>query len=213
MGRTRSSTPRRGTIALTLGVVALTATAAIAGAGTAGAANKPSAVTASGKTLTAKSIAPSAMRRGSKDGANDGAQTDPSLLGPKSSAPVSVVVKLAYTPVASYRGNLKGLRATSPRVTGRALNGRSAAFKAYDRYIARREASFKSALAKRVPSAKVGRALGVVYGGLALRIPGNRVADVLRLPGVQAVQRDKIEQPQTDAVGNFIGAPTVSDEI
>ena len=205
--------PRRGTIALTLGVAALTATAAIAGAGTAGAADTPVNVTARGKTFTAKALPASAIRTGTKDGATDVARTDPSLLGQHGSNLVPVVVKLRYAPVASYRGNLKGLRATSPRVTGRALHRRSAAVRAYGRYIARREASFTSALAARVPGAKVGRALRIVYGGIALRVPADRVATLLRLPGVVAVQRDTLQQPRTDAVASFIGATTVTDDI
>ncbi len=212
MGRSWTM-PRRGKFALTLGVAALTATAAIAGAGSAGAADTPAKVTAKGKSLTAKPLAASAIRTGTKDGAIDVARTDPSLLGQQGSNLVSVVVKLRYAPVASYRGNLKGLRATSPRVTGRKINSRSAAVRAYGRYIARREASFRSALAVRIPAAKVGRPLRLVYGGLALRVPANRVADVLRLPGVTAVQRDTLQHPRTDAVSSFIGATTVTNAI
>ncbi len=212
MGRS-GTRPRRGPIALTLALTALTATAAIVGAGSAGAAGTPVKVVANGKTFTAKALTPSAIRTGSKDGADDIARTDPSLLGQRNSNLVAVVVKLRYTAVASYRGNLKGLRATSPRVTGRALNRRSAAVRAYGRYIARRETTFKAALAARVPGAKVGRALRFVYGGIALRVPANKVADVLRLPGVTAVQRDTIQHPRTDAVSAFIGATAVTDEI
>jgi hypothetical protein len=205
--------PRRGTIALALGVAALTATVAIARAGSAGAADTPVRIAAKGKSFTAQTLTPTAIRSGTKDGAFDGARTDPSLLGQRGSNLVSVVVRLKYAPVASYRGNLKGLRATSPRVTGHALNRRSAAVRAYGRYIARREASFKAALAARVPAAKAGRALRFVYGGIALRVPANKVADVLRLPGVTAVQRDTLQQPRTDAVSSFIGATKVTREI
>ena len=99
--------------------------------------------------------------------------------------------------------------AASPAARSIAARRRSA----YSRYIARREASFKSALAARVPAAKVGRALRLVYGGIALRVPANKVADVLRLPGVTAVQRDTLQHPRTDAVSSFIGATTVTNEI
>ena len=59
----------------------------------------------------------------------------------------------------------------------------------------------------------MGRALRLVYGGIALRVPANKVADVLRLPGVRAVQRDVLQHPRTDAVSSFIGATTVANEI
>ena len=181
MGRTWTM-PRRGKYALALGVAALTATAAIAGTGSAGAAGSPTTVAAKGKNFTAKPLAATAIRKGTKDGATDAVRTDPSLLGQRGTNLVAVVVKLKYASVASYRGNLKGLRATSPRVTGRKINRRSAAVRAYSRYIARRETSFRSALAASVPNAKVGRALRQVYGGVALTRAGQPGRHVLACP-------------------------------
>src|SRR5215211_9061430 len=84
------------------------------------------------------------------------AQTDPSLLGKSGTAPVSVVVKLGYDATASYRGGVAGYAATSPSVTGRALTGKSAAERSYQRYIAAQEDAFVTELRKRVPQARIG---------------------------------------------------------
>src|SRR5262245_6294568 len=135
MRRNASGMPARPKAGLALGVAVIAVTAAVAGAGGAGAASKPVSVKTHGKTLTAKPLSASDLRTTPKDGADDLARTDPSLLRLHGSQLVPVMVKLNYTSVAAYRGTIKGLKATSPRVTGRAINRRSKAVRAYGRYI------------------------------------------------------------------------------
>ena len=53
------------------------------------------------------------------------AQTDPALLGRTDTTPIPVFIKLDYDAVASYAGDIAGLQATSPEVTGRSLEGES----------------------------------------------------------------------------------------
>jgi hypothetical protein len=55
------------------------------------------------------------------------ARSDRALLRRTDSRPVNVLVKLDYDATASYMGSVRGLDATSPRVTGRKLTGGSAA--------------------------------------------------------------------------------------
>src|SRR5689334_21390680 len=123
------------------------------------------------------------------------ARTDASLLGRLSSAPVNVVVKLDYDALATYAGGVPGLAATSPAATGRRLDLASPAAQAYRGYAATIEDRFLSALTAAVPDARVGARLRIAYGGVALTVPQNRVVDLLRLPGVLAVQRDGLEHP------------------
>ncbi|MBF8187477.1 hypothetical protein ITP53_17395 [Nonomuraea sp. K274] len=52
----------------------------------------------------------------------------------------------------------------------------------------------KSDQAKKVPGAVVGQRIRTVYGGVALRLPGGKAAEVLKLPGAVAVQEDKPQQ-------------------
>ncbi len=61
------------------------------------------------------------------------AKTDPSLLGQSSSELINVLVKLDYDPIASYKGGIAGLRATSPSVTGKAIADNRRAVAAYRR--------------------------------------------------------------------------------
>jgi Subtilase family/Fibronectin type-III domain/PA domain len=141
------------------------------------------------------------------------AKTDPSLLGKSGTAPVQVVIKLDYDSVATYTGSIRGLAATSPSVTGKSLSGATAAKQRYMGYIVDKEKAFKAQLGTRVPSAQVGTSLRTVYGGVAAQVPANSVATILKIPGVVAVQRDRLNHPLTDSSPEFLGAPTVYNQL
>jgi hypothetical protein len=155
---------------------------------------------------------PTSTVTGSKSATSGLAQTDKSLLGRKDSTRIPVVIKLDYDSVATYKGDVRGLAATSPAVTGQKLRG-SSTEKKYESYIAGREAKFTSALRSAVPSARLGRSLTTVYGGVAAVLPANQVAALLRVPGVVAVQKDELRQPLTDSSTKFIGADSLNSSF
>ncbi|GAA1772717.1 S8 family serine peptidase [Luedemannella helvata] len=136
------------------------------------------------------------------------ARTDERLLGRRDTMPVPVMVKLDYDPVATYTGNVPGFAATSPSVTGRTLR-EAPAERRYTTYVEGRERDFIDQLRERVPGAVVGQRLRTVYGGVALTVPANRVADVVAIKGVVAVQSDAPVRPLTDASPQFIGATDI----
>jgi hypothetical protein len=137
------------------------------------------------------------------------ARTDAQLLGRDDQQMVDVVIKLDYDATASYAGGIRGLAATSPRVTGKRLDKNAANVEQYEAYIAEQEAAFLEALAAAVPAAKTGLRLRTVYGGLAATIPASSVEPILAIPGVTAVQSDQRNQPLTDASPEFIDATGV----
>jgi subtilisin family serine protease len=141
------------------------------------------------------------------------AQTDRSLLGRSGTAPLQVVIKLDSDSVATYTGGIRGLSATSPSVTGKSLSHATTAKQRYTAYIVDREKAFKAELGKRVPAAQVGTSLRTVYGGVAAQVPANSVATILKIPGVVAVQRDRLNHPLTDSSPEFLGAPTVYNQL
>ncbi|WP_206061399.1 S8 family serine peptidase [Nonomuraea basaltis] len=141
------------------------------------------------------------------------AKSDQALLRNRSAAPVNVVVKLDYDSLAAYQGGLPGLPGTSPAVTGRALDTRSAEAREYTDHIEDVENAFLGELVRNVPGAVVGQKIRTVYGGIALRIPGDKAAEVLKLPGAVAVQEDKPQQLLTDSSPEFIGAPTIYNKL
>ena len=137
------------------------------------------------------------------------AQSDSALLKRTDSRLVNVVVKLDYDATASYAGTVKGLAATSPRVTGKKLTGASPAETAYEKYTGSIDAKFRTAVGRSIKGATLGRSLIRVYGGVALRLPANEARSLLALPGVAAVQSDTLNKPQTVESPTFIGAPTL----
>lgn len=157
--------------------------------------------------LTARPLTASSQVSTDKAASSRLARTDPRLLGRTDDKQINVVVKLDYDAVAAYSGDITGLAATSPSVTGKPLRG-SASEQRYESWIAGKERAFRAAVQKRVPDARVGQSLRTVYGGVAMRLPANQVSDVLSLPGVVAVQKDAKRKLLTDASPHFIGADT-----
>ncbi|MGH8926333.1 MAG: S8 family serine peptidase [Acidimicrobiia bacterium] len=168
----------------------------------------PAAVVAQeGDLEVSADVEPAARVQADKAPSSGLAQTDPELLGRTDASPISVLIKLDYDATASYRGGVRGFAATSPSATGRPLTGSSVAESRYNEHIAAVEGSAVAELRRRVPSAIVGRSLRVVYGGVSAVIPANMVAEVLAIPGVVAVQLDRLLQPLTDSSPEFVNAP------
>jgi subtilisin family serine protease len=165
------------------------------------------------KKWTSTPLAPAEVVEGAKSPTGKLAKSDPALLRNTSPAPVNVVVKLDYDSLAAYGGGLPGLPGTSPSVTGRALDARSADARKYGEHIEEVENAFLAELAAKVPGAVPGQRIRTVYGGIALRIPGDKAAEVLKLPGAVAVQEDKPQQLLTDASPAFIGAPAIYGKL
>jgi subtilisin family serine protease len=153
-------------------------------------------------------LKPTSTATGAKSPSGELAQTDPSLLGRTDSRPVNVMIKYDFDASASYTGDLAGLQATSPRVTGKSLDDNAAAVAAYDSYTATKAAKISASIQKAVPSAKIRQTFQTVYGGVAAQVPANSVAALLRQPGVVAVQKDALNHPLDDNT-SFIGATNV----
>ncbi|MGH9136767.1 MAG: S8 family serine peptidase [Acidimicrobiales bacterium] len=141
------------------------------------------------------------------------AETDPALLARTDRTPIRVMIKLDYDSMATYQGGVAGLEATSPSVTGRPLNRRGAAEQAYDGYATQQDQAVVAEIQRRVPEARADRQFHLVYGGISAVIPADRVEDVLAVDGVVAVQENRLNQPLTDSSPEFIGAPTLYDEL
>ena len=209
-GTTSPSGSRRGSRrrrALLVSVLAVALVGLVGASSPAGAQEAPPPGLTLGEQLTGTTI------QGAKSTSGRLAETDPALLGLDSSDPVPVVVKLDYDALASYTGDIAGLPATSPQVTGEDLDLTTPDAERYEGYIEGVETEFLDALAAEVPSAVAGDPLRVVYGGLPVEVPGDQIDTLLTLPGVAAVQPDVPEQPTTDSSPAFIGAPTLYDQL
>jgi len=129
---------------------------------------------------------------------------------PDSSAPAAYIVQLADAPLASYRGGVAGLAATSPTLTRTDLDRARPAVRAYANYLARRQDSSLDAISQRIgrrPAVRF-RYLNAFHG-FALALSPREAALVAALDGVRLIQRVWTAFPQTDRGPAWIGAPSL----
>jgi subtilisin family serine protease len=126
---------------------------------------------------------------------------------------VSVIVKLDADPIATYRGGIAGLAATSPQVTRSRLRRAEPSVQAYEQFLAGKERSFGAVLARAVPRARIVHRLRTVFGGVSVLLPRERVQDLRTLPGVRAIYPDVLLPLDTDRSPQFIGAPTLWSKV
>ena len=122
-------------------------------------------------------------------------------------AKVGLIVKLDAEPVATYRGGVAGLAATSRLATGGArLAASSTAVSAYRKHLARRIGDFERDLAAAVPGARVLQRFDVIVGGASVLVPAGGEDAVRALPGVRAVYRDERRRLTVGDGVSLIGA-------
>ncbi len=120
----------------------------------------------------------------------------------------SYIIRLKDRPLASYRGGIAGLPATSPEATGRRkLDVNAPASRAYLDYLAQRRAEFLQAAEQRL-----GRPLAVRYvydvvlNGVSLELTAAEAMAIAELPMVISVRPNIKRQLLTDRGPNWIGA-------
>lgn len=136
------------------------------------------------------------------------------VIEPKDAiGPANYIIQLVGPPVASYRGGIKGLAATSPTVTGaRWLDVNSPASVAYRNYLNGAQADLMTAMRQALghPVNAI-RAYQYVFNGIAVRLTPEEAATIARLPNVRKVFRETFEVPLTDAGPAWIGASGIWD--
>lgn len=137
------------------------------------------------------------------------ARSDEALLARTDGEVVPVMIKLDLDGAASYAGGTEGLAATSPQVTGKSLADNRGAVNRYLNHARGVTSDAAAAVADTVPAAEVTGSFEVAYGGLSALVPANQAKDLLKVPGVVAVQSDEAQEIQTDATPEFIGATEV----
>jgi hypothetical protein len=154
-------------------------------------------------------LAADSTYEGAKSASGSMARTDRALLGREDATLVGVMIKYDFDPTASYAGGVGALAATSPAVTGKTLDANARAVRAYERHTESLTSRITAAVREAVPKAEIRASFLTAYGGVRARVPANRVAELLAVPGVVAVQRDALEQPQTSVTPAFVGATEV----
>ena len=126
----------------------------------------------------------------------------------------SVIVKLKGDSLASYQGDIPGLPATSPSKTGqKKLNVKSKESQAYLSYLGNQHKAFTDAATRSIPQAKAGQDFSVVINAVAMTVPADQITALASLPDVAGVYPDEILHPETDNSPQFIGAPTIWNQM
>ena len=103
-------------------------------------------------------------------------------------AKASYVVQLTAPPVASYRGGTQGIPATSPRRTGRRLDNRSQAVRAYRAFLAGRQRAALARLGADQP--RVTYSYRTAFAGFAAQLTAEQVTKLRKAPEVARVSKD-----------------------
>ena len=123
---------------------------------------------------------------------------------------VSVIVKLKAESLAAYTGDVAGLPATNPTVTGASkLDVKAPASQLYLAYLAQQLDTFESSAKAKIVNAQVTNRYTVILGGVSMLVPRSQIGSVAAMPGVEAVFEDTLLQLDTERSPQFIGAPTV----
>jgi hypothetical protein len=123
--------------------------------------------------------------------------------------PIRAIVQFIDPPLASYRGSLPGLSATSPRVTGSSkLDTESSDSQAYLQYLDNEHSNFTQVLNSVVPGALVERSYKLALNGVVVKTTAGSLNSLRGLPGVKSVTLEKHFKPNLDAVIPLIGLGT-----
>ncbi len=167
------------------------------------------AISASGAQFSAAPLTEDSTYSAPKSASGRLARTDPALLGRTDSTPINVLIKYDFDATTSYAGGVAGLAPTSPAVTHKKLKDNKNAVSAYEQHAASASNKISAAVKAAVPSASIRKTFITVYGGVAAKVPANKVGDLLKVPGVAAVQQDSLEHPTTSVTPQFTGAANV----
>lgn len=136
-----------------------------------------------------------------------------SAVTAESTAPAMYIVQLQDAPLASYRGDVNSLAATSPAASGaRKLLTDSQASRSYRSYLTRQRTTVLDQMTTLVGGRlDVRYTYDVAFNGVGVMLTPADAAQVAQLPGVVHVTRAAIQYPQTDAGPRWIKANSVWD--
>ncbi len=121
------------------------------------------------------------------------------------------LIRLDEEPLATYRGGVRGLQATTPDLTGRRrLDVAAPDSVAYVDHLLANQTTFIGRMERAIGHDADVR-FTYVHGnnGMAVWLTPSEAALVTKLPGVTSVQPDSVRELQTDTGPSWIGAPDI----
>ena len=114
------------------------------------------------------------------------------LPAPAAATPGRYIVSLAQDPIATYDGDVAGLRATRP-TDGRRVDANSTAATRYRSYLTKRQTEVAASV-----GAKPVRRYAVSLNAFTATLTPDQVSDLERKPGVVSVSKDVVRQKTDD---------------
>lgn len=125
------------------------------------------------------------------------------------SGKVKVIVQFHEAPLATYAGEVKGLKATANAQTGRTkLDVKTAESQAYLKYLDAQHASFLKDVQAKSNQIKQISDYQVALNGMFLDIDVSAITVLRNHPDVASVEIAKVEKLDTDSSNQFIGTPS-----
>lgn len=122
---------------------------------------------------------------------------------------VRMIVRLTDAPLASYRGGVADMMATSPKATGKSrLDLASPASVAYDQYLQQKQAEFVNNLNAALPGSRVDHSYRVVLNALTVTVRYGDLPALRELPDVAGVYLEKEYKMDMDASLPLVGLGT-----
>ncbi len=125
--------------------------------------------------------------------------------GAQAAGAKTYIVQLKDAPLASYTGGVKGIRGTSPKVTGRKLKVDSANGLDYRAFLASRQKAVLDLLSGARPA--VIDSYRNAFAGFAAKLTADQADQLRKSPGVANVFEDELLQPATDDSDERLGGP------
>ncbi len=131
----------------------------------------------------------------------------------RATGPAVYIVQLEGSPLASYRGDIPGLAATSPAVTDdKKLDLRTSASRAYSKHLAdKRDAVLDRMKTRFDRKIMVLHIYDVAYNGVAVELTPEEAVQVVSMPGVRQVIRNFERYIETDVTPDFLNAVSIWD--
>ncbi|WP_338589181.1 S8 family serine peptidase [Shewanella khirikhana] len=129
------------------------------------------------------------------------------------------IVRLADKAVANYNGEIQGFKATSPQfsrakgdVNNTKLNVRKPEVRAYASFLKAKQDNFVlKAKASTGDDVEFVTSFQYAFNGVSMRMTQAQAQKLAQLPEVAFIEREKLEQMETDASQALIGSPKVWD--
>jgi subtilisin family serine protease len=124
------------------------------------------------------------------------------------------IVQLDDAPAAQYKGDISGLAATDPDVTGAEhFDAASPAAVAYEGYLKGRQQQVENAIQRVAPRARVERRYSTTVAGMAVKMSTAEANTVRTLPNVRSVTPDVPVKLDMFSTPEQIGAPALWSQL